>query len=358
MTNALTYQNKTSPITLAIDAMGGDHGVKATVSGAALCHKQHKDNKFLFFGDKEQIENAMSRYGSLQSVSQIVHTDKVIAGDEKPSVALRQGKESSMRLAIDAVAEGRADAVISSGNTGALMAMSKMVLKTLPEIRRPAIASVFPTKKGETVMLDLGANSSCDSENLVQFAILGAVFAKIIKDQKRPTVGLLNVGSEDIKGPDHIRVAGEKLRMIEFPGIYYGNIEGNDIPRGTTDVVVTDGFTGNVALKVAEGTSELIAYFIRDAFTSSPLAAIGALFAGGAFKKLKKRVDPRFYNGGMFLGLGGICVKSHGSSDAYGFSRALLVAGDLVSNNYNQKVAEELEMLREREIMESLGESV
>ena len=343
-------------ITLAIDAMGGDQGVKATIAGAALCLKQRKQDKFLFFGDQGQIEKAMSRFPALRKVSEITHTDKVISGDDKPSVALRQGKDSSMRLAINAVADGKAQAVISSGNTGALMAMSKMVLKTLPEIRRPAIASVFPTRTGETVMLDLGANSVCDSDNLVQFAILGAVFSKIIKDHKRPTVGLLNVGSEDIKGPDHIRVAGEKLRMIEFPGIYYGNVEGNDIPRGTTDVVVTDGFTGNVALKVAEGTSELVGLFVKDAFKSSPLAAIGALFAGSAFKKLKKRVDPRFYNGGMFLGLNGICVKSHGSSDDYGFSRALLVASDLAANNYNKKVAEELQAIREREIGDPMEE--
>ena len=343
-------------ITLAIDAMGGDHGVKATVAGASLCLKQRKHDRFLFFGNKDDIDKAMTRFPALRAVSEIIHTDHVISGDEKPSVALRQGKESSMRLAINAVADGRAQAVISSGNTGALMAMSKMVLKTLPEIRRPAIASVFPTKRGETVMLDLGANSVCDSDNLVQFAILGAVFSKIIKGHKRPSVGLLNVGTEEIKGPDHIRVAGEKLRMSEFPGVYYGNIEGNDIPRGTTDVVVTDGFTGNVALKVAEGTSELVSQFVKDAFKSSFLAALGALFAGAAFKKMKKKMDPRFYNGGMFLGLNGICVKSHGSSDAYGFSRALLVATDLASNNYNQRVAEELEMLREREIFDTLGE--
>ncbi len=356
MSTSHSHHTLKSPVTLAIDAMGGDHGTNATISGAALCLKQRPDTLFLLFGERTKIEQVMAHFPQLKQASQIIHTDKMISNEEKPSVALRQGKNSSMRLAINAVSEGRADAVISSGNTGALMAMSKMVLKTLPEIRRPAIASVFPTKKGETIMLDLGANSVCDSDNLVQFAILGSVFAKVIKNQNAPTVGLLNVGSEDMKGPDHIRVAAEMLRQIEFPGTFHGYIEGNDIPRGTTDVVVTDGFTGNVALKVAEGTSELISHFIRDAFKSSFLSMIGALFAGAAMKKLKKRLDPRFYNGGMFLGLNGICVKSHGSSDDYGFSRALIVAADLAANNYNQRVAAELDALSEREIFETLGE--
>lgn len=323
--------------------MGGDHGPKATIAGAALCHKNNPGPQFIFYGNRDEIEAQLKQHSSLMGVSQIVHTDQIISGTDKPSQVLRKGKNSSMGLAIDAVAQGVADAVVSSGNTGALMAMAKISLKTLPEIRRPAIASVFPTLRGETIMLDLGANTVCDSDNLVQFAMLGAIFAKVVKGIPKPTVGLLNVGSEDMKGHDQVRVAGEILRNLDFPGLYYGNIEGNDIPRGTTDVVVTDGFTGNVALKVAEGTSELIGHLVKDAFKSSPFAMLGALFAGGALKRMKKRVDPKFYNGGMFLGLNGICIKSHGSSDAYGFSRALIVAADLVMNDYNTRVAQEID---------------
>ncbi|MCB9965059.1 MAG: phosphate acyltransferase PlsX [Rhodospirillales bacterium] len=337
-------------LSLAIDAMGGDHGVSASVAGAALCLKQHPECRFIFFGHQDEIEKAMAHHASLRGVSEIVHTDQVISGHEKPSVALRQAKNSSMRLAIDAVATGRAQAVVSSGNTGALMAISKMILKTLPQIRRPAIASVLPTMRGEVIMLDLGANSSCDSENLVQFAILGAVFARVIKGIANPTIGLLNVGSEDMKGTDQVKLTGEILRTHTIPGTYYGNVEGNDIPRGTTDVVVTDGFTGNVALKVAEGTSELITHFLKQSVKSSPLAMLGMLLASGAMKNLKRRADPRFYNGGMFLGLNGICVKSHGGSDSYGFSRALLLACDLVGNDYNRKVARELESLMDDDV--------
>ena len=334
--------------TLAIDAMGGDHGPKATIAGAALCLKDNPEARFLIFGRRSEVEHLIDRHPKLKEHSQFIHCEDVISGDEKPSSALRRGKNSSMSQAINAVAEGRADAVVSSGNTGALMAIAKLALRTLPEIRRPAIASVFPTKKGETIMLDLGANTLCDSDNLVQFAILGAVFAKLVKGLSEPTVGLLNVGTEEMKGHDQVRVASEILKDTIFPGRYYGYIEGNDIPKGTTDVVVTDGFTGNVALKVAEGTSDLVSYFLKDALKSSPLAALGGLLSWGALKKAKKRMDPRFYNGGMFLGLNGICVKSHGSSDAYGFSRALLVASELVIQGYNEKVAHEIALQNER----------
>jgi glycerol-3-phosphate acyltransferase PlsX len=341
----------TRSCTLAIDAMGGDLGPKATVAGAAMCLKEHAHLKFLIFGREKDIMPFLSAHPELKKVSEIIHTDSVVASSDKPSQALRTGRSSSMWMAIEAVAEGRADAIISSGNTGALMAMAKLCLRSLPEIRRPAIASVFPTKKGETIMLDLGANTVCDSDNLVQFALLGSIFARLVKNIPRPTVGLLNVGTEEMKGNDQVRVAGEILRDMNFPGLYYGYIEGTDIPAGTTDVVVTDGFTGNVALKVAEGTSELIGHFVKDAFRSSLMAFLGGLFAWGAMKKLKQRVDPRFYNGGMFLGLNGICVKSHGSSDAYGFSRALKVAADLVDNDYNMKVAAEIKAQQERETL-------
>lgn len=334
---------------IAIDAMGGDYGPDAIIPAAGLALADEPSLQFIFFGDESKIKPLLQDNAALNAVSKVVHTDKIISNEEKPSAALRSGKNSSMRLAIDAVKSGEAHGVVSAGNTGALMAMAKISLKCLPGIHRPAIASVFPTVNGETVMLDLGANISCDAEVLVQFAILGAIYAKAVSGNLNPTVGLLNVGSEHMKGHEQVRNASAIMSHIEFPGKFYGFVEGNDIPMGKTDVVVTDGFTGNVALKVAEGVGDMSSHFLKEAFKSSIIAKIGALLAYGALKKAKQKVDPRFYNGGMFLGLNGICVKSHGSMDAYGFSRAILVAGDLVSQGYNDKVASEIEHLMEQE---------
>lgn len=334
---------------IAVDAMGGDFGPSVTIPAAALALKERPETRFLFFGDERQIAPVLDREPSLQAAGTIHHTDKVIANDEKPVVALRTGRQSSMRLAIDAVSNGLAGGVVSAGNTGALMATAKMVLKCIPGIHRPAIASVLPTRMGSTVVLDLGANISCDAEILVQFAILGAVYARAVRGIASPSVGLLNIGSEDMKGHDQLRAAAAILSQVRFPGRFVGFVEGNDIPMGKTDVVVTDGFTGNVALKVAEGVGSLTGDFLKDAFKSSPLAMLGAMFAAGALKRLKRRLDPRFYNGGMFLGLGGICVKSHGGMDAYGFSRALLVAADLVVQDYNRRVVSEIESLMKQE---------
>lgn len=335
--------------TIAVDAMGGDFGPPVTVPAAAAALKERPETRFLFFGDEGQINPLLEKESALRAVSTVHHTDKVIANDEKPVIALRTGKQSSMRLAIDAVGNGQAGGIVSAGNTGALMATAKMVLKCIPGIHRPAIASVLPTRKGATVVLDLGANISCDAEILVQFAILGAVYARAVRGIASPSVGLLNIGSEDMKGHDQLRAAAGLLSQVKFPGRFAGFVEGNDIPMGKTDVVVTDGFTGNVALKVAEGVGSLTSDFLKDAFKSSPLAMLGAILASGALKKLKQRLDPRFYNGGMFLGLGGICVKSHGGMDAYGFSRALLVAADLVAQDYNRRVISEIESLMKQE---------
>lgn len=330
--------------------MGGDFGPGVVVPAAGLALEALGGGvRFLFCGDEKKIAPLLAGNRPLQAVSEILHTDKVIEGDEKPSVALRTGRGSSMRLAIDSVKSGRAGSVVSAGNTGALMATAKIVFKCLPGINRPAIASVFPTRHGETVMLDLGANIACDPEILVQFALLGAVYARAVKGIDNPSVGLLNVGSEEMKGPDQVREAAAILSNVEFPGRFHGFVEGNDITEGTVDVVVTDGFTGNIALKVAEGVAGLTGFFLREAFLSSPLAKLGALLASGALKRLKSRVDPRFYNGGMFLGLDGICVKSHGGMDAYGFSRAILVAADLVEQGYNRRVAQEIEHLMGQE---------
>lgn len=331
--------------TIALDAMGGDFGPEVVIPAAARALELKPELKFLLFGRVSEIKARIERFPALMAASEIIHTDKVIAGDEKPSVALRTGRDSSMRKAIDAVKEGRAQSVVSGGNTGALMATAKMVLKTLPGISRPAIASIFPTKGEDTVMLDLGANLACDAEMLVQFAVLGAVYARAVKGLSCPTVGLLNIGSEEMKGHEQLKEAAAILANIKFPGHFVGFVEGNDIPMGTVDVVVTDGFTGNVALKVAEGVADLTISFLKDAFRSSFLAKAGALLASGALKKLKGRIDHRTYNGGMFLGLNGICVKSHGSMDTYGFSCAILVAAGLVEKGYNDRVATEIKQL-------------
>jgi glycerol-3-phosphate acyltransferase PlsX len=260
----------------------------------------------------------------------------------KPSVALRAGRASSMRLAINAVQSGEAHGVVSAGNTGALMAMSKFVLKTLATIDRPAIASFFPTLRGESVMMDLGANVECTADNLVQFAVMGDAFARTVLGVHQPTIGILNVGSEELKGHEEVRAAAAILRAGPLAEQFHGFVEGNDITTGTTDVVVTDGFTGNVALKTAEGTARLYSEFLRGAFKSSFTARIGYVFARHALQKVRERTDPRRYNGAMFLGLNGIVVKSHGGTDAFGFANAIGVAIDMIANGINDRIRDEL----------------
>lgn len=336
-------------MTIALDVMGGDHGPSAVIPGAALALKDRPSLKFLLVGDEKLIAPLLERYPVLKPVSTIVHTDKAVSSDDKPAQALRNGRDSSMRLAINAVSDGRAQCVVSGGNTGALMAMAKMVLKCLPGIQRPAIASVFPTRRGETTVLDLGANLECDAEMLVQFAVLGSVYSRVVRGKETPTVGILNVGSEDMKGHEELRNAAAILQQVKFPGSYYGFVEGNDIPAGTVDVIVTDGFTGNVALKVAEGVGKLTSHMLKDALKSSPLSMIGAALAYGALKTAKKRMDPRLYNGGMFLGLNGICVKSHGSMDEVGIGNAIKVAADMVSSSFNSRVAQEIQQVMSQE---------
>jgi glycerol-3-phosphate acyltransferase PlsX len=246
-------------------------------------------------------------------------------------------------MAVDAVGSGEAQCAVSAGNTGALMAIAKVVLKTLPGIDRPAIASFFPTLRGESVMLDLGANLECRPEHLVQFAIMGSLFGKAVLGLTNPSVGLLNIGAEALKGSDTLREAAAALREMELPGRFHGFVEGDDIPAGTVDVVVTDGFTGNIALKTAEGTARLYGEWLKRTFRSSVLARLGYVLSRGAFKKLRTRTDPRHYNGAMFLGLRGICVKSHGGTDARGFSNAVGVAVDLVRQGFNDRVKTELQ---------------
>jgi glycerol-3-phosphate acyltransferase PlsX len=334
-------------ITIAVDAMGGDRAPNMVLNGAEIALRRHPDAHFLLFGAEDQISPLLGRLPLLGKAVTLHHTAEVVADDTKPSLALRTGRQSSMWLAIEAVADGRADGVVSAGNTGALMAIAKFVLKMLPGIDRPAIASLFPTRRGESVMLDLGANVECDAENLVQFALMGDVFARTVLGLVEPSVGLLNVGSEDLKGNDAVRNASARLRGAMTPIHFYGFVEGDDIAAGTVDVVVTDGFTGNVAVKTAEGTAKLFSEFLEAAFRHSLPARIGYLFARSALRKLRMRSDPRRYNGAMFLGLGGIAVKSHGSTDAFGFANAIGVAVDMKVNGFLDKIRVELARLNE-----------
>jgi len=328
-------------IVIALDAMGGAHAPESVLTGAGIALKRHPLAEFVLFGDQQRIQPLLAAQPKLAARARIVHTDEFVTDDDKPSVALRGARRSSMRLAIDAVAAGEADCIVSAGNTGALMAMAKFVLKMIPGIDRPAIASFFPTLRGESVMLDLGANVQCDSDNLVQFALLGDVFSRTVLGTVEPSVGLLNVGAEDQKGNDAVRGAALRLRAPGSPIHFHGFIEGNDIAGGAVDVIVTDGFTGNVALKTAEGTARMFSEFLRGAFRNSWTAKLGYLLAYRALAKVKQRMDPRRYNGAVFLGIQGICVKSHGSTDALGFAHAIAVACDMALNGFLDKVHDE-----------------
>ncbi len=330
---------------IALDAMGGDYAPACVVQGAnefITKRKKYKNVKFVFYGDEPRISSLLQNLPKLKNQSRIKHTSEYVASDEKPSIALRRGKNSSMRLAIDAVKKGKAAAIVSAGNTGALMAMSKLVLRPIDGIDRPAIASVMPTRRGKCIMLDLGANIDCNSDNLVQFAVMGDAFAKVMLGIEAPKIGLLNVGAEDSKGSEVVKSAAEELKEGDYPINFYGYIEGNDIAEGIVDVVVTDGFTGNVALKTAEGTAKICSDYIKAAFKSSPWAFVGGLLARFALKKSFKKLDPRLYNGAIFLGLNGISIKSHGGTDATGFANAIEVACELAKNDINSKIKEEL----------------
>jgi glycerol-3-phosphate acyltransferase PlsX len=331
----------TGQFAIALDAMGGDHAPDMVVKGANIARQRFPEVHFLFFGDEKRLKPLVDKYRALAKVSTIRHTDQVVKGEDKPSTALRAGRSSSMRLAIDAVQSGDAAGVVSAGNTGALMAMAKVVLKTLPGITRPAIASFFPTLKGESVMLDLGANVQCDADNLVQFAVMGNVFARTVLGVVSPTMGLLNVGSEDMKGHEALREASAMLREFKLPGSFHGFVEGDDIAKGTVDVVVTDGFTGNIALKSIEGTAKLYAEFMRATFKSSFLSKLGYLLARPALNALRLRTDPRRYNGAIFMGLNGIAIKSHGGTDALGFSNAIGVAADMITHRALARITED-----------------
>jgi glycerol-3-phosphate acyltransferase PlsX len=328
-------------LAISLDAMGGDNAPEMVVRGADIARRRFPQCRFLFFGDEAKVRPLLDSLPELKKVSTLRHTVSVVTMDDKPSQALRSGRGSSMRLSIDAVHNGEAAAVVSAGNTGALMEMAKFVLKTLPGIDRPAIASFFPTLRSESVMLDLGANVQCDADNLVQFAVMGNVFARTVLGVREPTMGLLNVGSEELKGHDAVKVAHGILRQATLPGKFVGFVEGDDITRGTVDVIVTDGFTGNVALKSIEGAVKLYSHFLRQTFKSSWMAGLGYLLARPAMNALRARVDPRRYNGAIFMGLNGVCVKSHGGTDAFGFANAIGVAVDMLTNGTIEKMRQD-----------------
>jgi len=329
---------------IALDAMGGDNAPAAVLRGAEMALIRHPGSRFLLFGNRYILEPQIAAIPLLKANCEIVHTEEVIGNHDKPSIAVRRGRNSSMWLAIESVKEGKACAVVSAGNTGALMAMSKLILRTLPGVSRPAIAALFPTLKGECVMLDLGANVESDANDLFCFAVMGDAFARAVLGLSRPKIGLLNVGSEDLKGRDEVKGA---RALIESSGLdlnFHGFVEGNDISMGTVDVVVTDGFTGNVALKTAEGAARLIRTYLKDAFSSSPIAQVGGLLASGALSVVKDKLDDRKRNGAMFLGLNGITVKSHGGADAYSFCNAVSVAVELVAHHINTRIMQEIKL--------------
>jgi glycerol-3-phosphate acyltransferase PlsX len=330
-------------LTIALDGMGGDAAPGIVVDGAALALQHQPDLAFVLFGDAAKLEPLLAAQPAFAARCALRHTPDFVAGDAKPSLALRQGRNSSMRLAINAVKSGEAAAAVSAGNTGALMAMAKFVLKTLPGVDRPAIASVMPARRRPVVILDLGANVDCSSENLYQFAVMGEVYARVMLGVSKPRVGLLNVGTEELKGDDVVRGAAAMLRDSRLPIDFHGFVEGTDVTEGAVDVVVTDGFTGNVALKIAEGTAAMFTAALKEVFEAGGLRAkLGFLLGRPAFKAFRDKFDPRRYNGAMFLGLNGVVVKSHGGTDALGFSAAIAVAADLVRKGTNERIIEEM----------------
>ena len=332
---------------LAIDAMGGDAAPEAVLDGLELAAERHPGARFLFVGDEVLAGAALARRNRAAKVCSLRHAPEVISGDLKPTAALRM-RGSSMRLAIDAVAAGEAAGVVSARNTGALMALAKIVIKTMPEIDRPALAAIGPSARGDVVLLDLGANVQCDARNLVEFAIMGDAFARVALGLTMPSIGLLNVGSEELKGDDRVRAAAEILRDSHIGAQFRGFIEGHDITAGTVDVVVTDGFTGNVALKTGEGALKLMRDLLRQVFTSSIPARLGYLLARPALDRLREWMDPRRYNGAILLGLNGVVVKSHGGTDALGFAHAVDVAMDMVTHGYNDRIKDGFERLAGR----------
>lgn len=324
-------------LTLALDAMGGDAAPEMVIEGAALAGARHDDIRFVLFGDETRLKPLITPYGALKDRCEIRHTSEVVGADDKPSQTVRRGKGTSMWKAIEMVKNGEAGVAISAGNTGVLMAMSVLQLRTMKDIRRPAIASTWPGPEREKVVLDLGANLECDEDSLVQFSVMGTAFARVVLNIPKPRLGLLNVGEEEQKGHEYVRAAATLLRQAAQENMeFIGFVEGTDLGGGSVDVVVTDGFTGNVALKTGEGSAKLIFHLLGNAFRSSLLSRLAYVLARRAFQSLRDKLDPRAHNGGVFLGLNGLVIKSHGGTDGVGFAHAIetgieMAKGDLVS---------------------------
>jgi glycerol-3-phosphate acyltransferase PlsX len=329
-------------ITLAVDAMGGDHGPSVTIPASINALSKYDQLHIILVGDKELIQTELQKNKYTNTRLSIQHASEVVEMDESPQSALKNKKDSSMRVAINLIKEEKAQACVSAGNTGALMATARYVLKMLPGIDRPAIASSLPSQKGTTYMLDLGANTDCTAENLLQFAVMGAMLVSSVTGNPKPSVGLLNIGSEDMKGNEVVRQAGELLRRSHLN--FYGNVEGNDIFKGTTDVVVCDGFVGNVALKTAEGIAQLMGRFLTQEFKRNWITKSMAFVSLLVLNRFKKRLDPRRYNGASFLGLKGIVVKSHGGADSYSFYYAIRTAIEESKNNVLENIQKQLEL--------------
>ncbi len=329
------------PFNLAIDAMGGDHAPEMVLDGIAIAAERHPAARFLLVGDQMRLAPLVAKRKRVQASCTIRHAPEAISSEMKPTAALRV-RGSSMRIGIDAVAGGEASGVVSAGNTGALLALAKIVLKTLPGIDRPAMAAIGPSARGDVVMLDLGANVQCDVRNLVEFAVMGDVFARTVLGLPAPTIGLLNVGSEELKGDERVRQAAEILRASHIAPQFHGFVEGHDIAAGTTDVIVTDGFTGNVALKTGEGALKLVGDLLKQIFRSSLAARLAYLLARPGLDRMRLWLDPRRYNGAVMLGLNGVVVKSHGGTDAEGFAHAVDVAMDMVVHRFNDQIRDGL----------------
>ena len=333
-------------LVLSVEAMGGDDAPTIVVEGVDLLARDRPDVKVLLHGDERELKPLLDAHPIARSASEIRHTETYVTMDAKPSQAVRGGKGTSMWNALQSVKAKEAQVAISAGNTGALMAMAKLVLRTVEGIHRPAIAASWPGPETPTVVLDVGANVEADAEQLVEFAIMGEAYARALHGKASPSVGLLNIGSEELKGHDEIRLAARMIRESEMRMNYHGFVEGDDISLGTVDVVVTDGFTGNIALKTAEGTAKLVSQFVREALTSGPLAIAGAALARRGLNSLRERMDPRGVNGGVFLGLNGVVVKSHGGADAMGFATALGIAADVAGSAFEREVQQNLQAFR------------
>lgn len=329
---------------IALDAMGGDVGPAVVIGGAEIARERYPRLRFRFYGQEPLIREALKSAPRIAAEAEIVHVEGVVLGTDKPSAAIRRARVTSMGQAIEAVKAGEAAAAVSAGNTGALMAMSKLALRTMPGIDRPALVALMPTLKSESAVLDLGANTECDAENLVQFALMGAAFARTVLGLERPKVALLNIGEEDMKGTEAIRDAAQLLRTgaAELPLEFLGNVEGNGIAQGNTDVIVTDGFSGNIALKTAEGTAKLVTGLLAHAYRASWLTKLGYLLSRSALRALRDQLDPNNHNGAVFLGLNGVIVKSHGAADVRGFANAIGVAHDLVMQDIQARIQTDL----------------